>query len=60
MTDILVTASDRPSLYDIVLKEGRPASVILNHVKAHEPDLLVMGTRGGGKIHRAFLGERSA
>lgn len=56
ISDVLTTESNSPWRYDVVLEEGRAASAILKHVKRHEPDLLVMGTRGGGRIHRAFLG----
>jgi nucleotide-binding universal stress UspA family protein len=56
VTDMLTTASARPSRYDVVLDEGRATPVILNHLRRHNPDLLIMGTRGGGKLHRAFLG----
>jgi nucleotide-binding universal stress UspA family protein len=56
IADVLATESESPSRYDIVLEEGRAAVAILNYVRRHTPDLLIMGTRGGGRIHRAFLG----
>jgi nucleotide-binding universal stress UspA family protein len=56
ISDVLIAESRDPSRYDVVLEEGRAASVILNQVQRRQPDLLVMGTRGGGAIHRALLG----
>jgi len=56
IADTLVAESVIPWRYDVVLEEGAAASVILRHVKRQAPDLLIMGTRGGGKLHRAFLG----
>jgi nucleotide-binding universal stress UspA family protein len=56
ISDVLIAESRSPWRYDVVLEEGRAASVILKYVQRHEPDLLIMGTRAGGTIHRAFLG----
>jgi nucleotide-binding universal stress UspA family protein len=56
ISDVLSAESEAPWRYDVVLEEGRAASAILKYVQRHAPDLLIMGTRGGGRIHRAFLG----
>jgi universal stress protein E len=56
IADILLAQSERPWRYDVVLEEGRAPSVILNHLQRQAPDLLIMGTRGGGRMHRALLG----
>lgn len=44
--------------YEIVIAEAQPAEAILRAVEHCEPDLLVMGTRGRGRIRRALLGHR--
>jgi len=56
ISDVLSTESRSPWRYDVVLEEGRAPPAILKYVQRHEPDLLVMGTRAGGRIHRALLG----
>lgn len=42
--------------YQIVLEQARPAAGILAAADRLRPDLLVMGTRGHGRLRRAFLG----
>jgi universal stress protein E len=42
--------------YDIAIEQGQPASAILRAIEGYEPDLIVMGTRGRGRLRRAFLG----
>jgi universal stress protein E len=42
--------------YEVRIEQGPPAAAILRLVEAYQPDLLVMGTRGGGRVHRALLG----
>jgi nucleotide-binding universal stress UspA family protein len=42
--------------YELVVKEGLPLPEILRAVETHEPDLLVIGTRGGGRVRRTLLG----
>jgi len=42
--------------YKIAIEEGEPASAILRAVEGYEPDLIVMGTRGRGRLRRALLG----
>src|SRR4051812_18231833 len=56
ISDVLFAESRSPWRYDVVLEEGRAASVILKYLQRHESDLLIMGTRAGGRIHRALLG----
>jgi nucleotide-binding universal stress UspA family protein len=54
--DVLSAESRWPWRYDVTLAEGKAASVIPKHVERQDPDLLVMGTRAGGRLHRALLG----
>jgi universal stress protein E len=42
--------------YGIHVEEGRPARAILRAVQASEPDVLVIGTRAAGRVHRALAG----
>lgn len=38
---------------------GDPATVIIKHAKRRKADLIIMGTRGLGKVKEAFLGSVS-
>jgi universal stress protein E len=42
--------------YDVMVKRMHPALAILRALERFEPDLLVMGTSGGGPLRRALLG----
>jgi nucleotide-binding universal stress UspA family protein len=48
--------SDNVQRYDITVAQGLPAPAILREIEVHEPDLLVMGTRGQGRLRRALVG----
>jgi len=39
--------------------DGDPATAIIKHAKRHHADLIVMGTRGLGKVKEVFLGSVS-
>ena len=39
--------------------DGDPATAIIKHAKRHHVDLIVMGTRGLGKVKEVFLGSVS-
>jgi universal stress protein E len=54
--DLLEHESTDFARYDIRIEQSPPASAILRAVDLHQADLLVMGTRGGGRLHRALLG----
>jgi nucleotide-binding universal stress UspA family protein len=54
--DVLKFQSANFTRYHVLIENGAPASVIVRAMKAFAPDLLVMGTRGGGRLHRALLG----
>jgi nucleotide-binding universal stress UspA family protein len=53
---LLSSASARFAHDEIAIEEGLPASAILRAVERYEPDLIVMGTRGRGRLRRALLG----
>lgn len=53
---LLRRESEDPGRYGMLIEERQPAPGILHAVSQFGPDLLVMGTRGGGRIHRALLG----
>jgi len=59
ITDMLKYESADFSRYQVRIEQGDPARGILRAAAAFEPDLLVMGTRGGGALHRALLGSIS-
>ena len=42
--------------YELVVAEGNPLRAITRAIAMHKPDLLVMGTRGDGRMRRAVLG----
>jgi universal stress protein E len=48
--------SSDPGRYQVVIIEHRPATAILRAVVSLKPDLLVLGTRGHGRLRRALLG----
>jgi universal stress protein E len=56
LRDILKQASSDFSRYELILQEARPAAAIQKVAKRVNPDLLVLGTRGHGRIRRALLG----
>jgi nucleotide-binding universal stress UspA family protein len=48
--------SGDPTRFGIHVEAGNTVPGILRAVEHYGPDLLVMGTRGGGRLHRALLG----
>jgi nucleotide-binding universal stress UspA family protein len=54
--ELLHCESGNPSRYDIHLEQRPAAAGILRAVERFTPDLLVMGTQGGGRLHRALIG----
>jgi universal stress protein E len=42
--------------YEVVIAENHPVSAIVRAVEIHRPDVLVLGTSGGGPVRRALLG----
>jgi universal stress protein E len=53
---LLEQESADPTRYELVLAEGNPVRTIMRAIGTRQPDLLVMGTRGDGRMRRAVLG----
>jgi nucleotide-binding universal stress UspA family protein len=53
---LLQRESEDPARYAIRIEDGHPVRGVLDAVEHSGADLLVMGTRGGGRVHRALLG----
>lgn len=63
--DALNSATDALSgsgvdLVDAVVRQGRPTHAIVDEVENVDPDLIVMGARGHGKIRRLVVGSTAA
>ena len=56
MNDLLEEESADPRRYELVVTQGNPLPTILRAIEKRQPDLLVMGTRGDGRMRRAVLG----
>lgn len=54
--DLLDCESRNPARYDVQVAQRPAAPAILRAVKQFSPDLLVMGTHGGGSLRRALVG----
>lgn len=56
MRDLLEQESADPRRYELVVTQGNPLPTILRAIGKRQPDLLIMGTRGDGRMRRAVLG----
>jgi universal stress protein E len=56
MNELLEQESADPRRYEVVITQGNPLPTILRAIGKRQPDLLVMGTRGHGRMRRAVLG----
>jgi universal stress protein E len=56
LRDLLKQASNDFSRYALILEEARPAAAVQKAAGRINPDLLVLGTRGHGRIRRTLLG----
>jgi nucleotide-binding universal stress UspA family protein len=54
--DLLKYESTDFARYDIRIEQQPTALGILRAIERYKPDLLVMGTRGGGRVRRAIVG----
>jgi universal stress protein E len=54
--ELLAFESDDAARYDIRIEQRPAAPGILHAIEHISPDLLVMGTRGGGRLRRALIG----
>jgi nucleotide-binding universal stress UspA family protein len=56
MRGFLQQESADSTRYELVVAEGNPVPTIMRAIGKHQPDLLVLGTRGDGRLRRAVLG----
>lgn len=56
MRVLLEQESADSTRYELVVAEGNPVPTIMRAIGTHRPDLLVIGTRGDGRMRRAVLG----
>ncbi len=56
MRELLEQESADSTRYELVVAEGNPVPTIMRAIGKRQPDLLVMGTRGDGRMRRAVLG----
>jgi nucleotide-binding universal stress UspA family protein len=56
MRDLLKWQSRDFSRFGIEVEEGKPADVVLGAAEASRTDLIVVGTRAPGRLHRALTG----
>ena len=56
MRELLEQESADPKRYDLIVSNGNPLPAIMRAIETRQPDLLVLGTRGDGRMRRAVLG----
>jgi nucleotide-binding universal stress UspA family protein len=56
LRNLLDEASNDFARYELILEEARPAAAVQRAAGRMNPDLLVLGTRGDGRIRRTLLG----
>lgn len=54
--DLLRLESDDPGRYRIHIEQKHATPAILQSIERFAPDLVVMGTHGGGRLRRALIG----
>ena len=54
--ELLERESADPTRYEVIVAEGNPLPTIMRAIDTHQSDLLVVGTRGDGRMRRAVLG----
>jgi universal stress protein E len=56
MRELLEQESADPKRYELIVANGNPLPTIMRAIASRQPDLLVVGTRGDGRMRRAVLG----
>jgi nucleotide-binding universal stress UspA family protein len=56
LRDMLTRVSQDASRYELLLENAATAVAVASVIRRLNPDLLVLGTRGRGRLKRAFLG----
>jgi nucleotide-binding universal stress UspA family protein len=56
MRELLERESAEPERYELIVARGNPLATIMRAIHRRQPDLLVVGTRGDGRMRRAVLG----
>lgn len=56
MRELLERESADPTRYEVIVAQGNPLPTIMREIETRQPDLLVVGTRGDGRMRRAVLG----
>jgi nucleotide-binding universal stress UspA family protein len=56
MRELLERESADPKRYELIVANGNPLPTIMHAIESRQPDLLVVGTRGDGRMRRAVLG----
>jgi universal stress protein E len=54
--ELLERESADPTRYEVIVAQGNPLPTIMRAIETRQPDLLVVGTRGDGRMRRAVLG----
>ena len=56
MRELLEQEAADPKRYELIVANGNPLPTIMRAIASRQPDLLVVGTRGDGRMRRAVLG----
>ena len=56
LRELLEQESADPKRYELIVAHGNPLPTIMRAIESRQPDLLVVGTRGDGRMRRAVLG----
>jgi universal stress protein E len=56
LRELLEQESAEPTRYERIVASGNPLPAIMRAIATRQPDLLVLGTRGDGRMRRAVLG----
>ena len=56
LRELLEQESADPKRYELIVANGNPLPTIMRAIETRGPDLLVLGTRGDGRMRRVVLG----